>query len=209
MTKRGRHRSRRQRSRIQRTFQTRTPTRGNTPAILSVSLLANDPGRSHHRRVTLAAPTATEPTTADQTATDKLYEGMFLLDSGRFATDSKGATDQLTGMIEKCVAALVAHRSVAGRAAGLRHQRASQRLALSDLFQDEGWRRHSRLDPRLQAERLGVAARRDPASAGHVRRRWVQATLRRMAPARGRSGRRAGPWPRQGPRRTRRSGPRP
>jgi small subunit ribosomal protein S6 len=60
--------------------------------------------------VTLAAPTATEPTTADHTATDKLYEGMFLLDSGRFATDSKGATDQLIGMIEKCGGTLVAHR---------------------------------------------------------------------------------------------------
>jgi small subunit ribosomal protein S6 len=58
----------------------------------------------------LAAPTATEQTAANITAADKLYEGMFLLDSGRFATDSKGATDQITGMIEKCGGTLVAHR---------------------------------------------------------------------------------------------------
>jgi small subunit ribosomal protein S6 len=58
----------------------------------------------------LAAPTVTEQTTADQTATHKLYEGMFLLDSGRFATDAKAATDQITGMIEKCGGTLVAHR---------------------------------------------------------------------------------------------------
>jgi small subunit ribosomal protein S6 len=62
------------------------------------------------RRVTLAAPTVTEQTPADATATHKLYEGMFLLDSGRFATDSKAATDQITGMIEKCGGTLVAHR---------------------------------------------------------------------------------------------------
>ena len=41
---------------------------------------------------------------------EKLYEGMFLLDSGRFATDSKGAADQITGMIEKCGGTIVAHR---------------------------------------------------------------------------------------------------
>ncbi|HXY33488.1 MAG TPA: 30S ribosomal protein S6 [Planctomycetaceae bacterium] len=52
---------------------------------------------------------ATEQAT-DKTATHKLYEGMFLLDSGRFATDAKGATDQITGMIEKCGGTLVAHR---------------------------------------------------------------------------------------------------
>jgi small subunit ribosomal protein S6 len=60
--------------------------------------------------MTLAAPTATEQAAADKTATHKLYEGMFLLDSGRFATDAKGATDQIIGMIEKCGGTLVAHR---------------------------------------------------------------------------------------------------
>jgi small subunit ribosomal protein S6 len=52
---------------------------------------------------------STDSNRADRAA-DKLYEGMFLLDSGRFATDSKGATDQITGMIEKCGGTLVAHR---------------------------------------------------------------------------------------------------
>jgi small subunit ribosomal protein S6 len=59
--------------------------------------------------MTLAAPSATEQP-APKTAAHKLYEGMFLLDSSRFATDSKGATDQITGMIEKCGGTLVAHR---------------------------------------------------------------------------------------------------
>jgi small subunit ribosomal protein S6 len=58
--------------------------------------------------MTLAAPTATEQAPAD--TTQKLYEGMFLLDSGRFATDTKGATDQIIGMIEKCGGTIVAHR---------------------------------------------------------------------------------------------------
>jgi small subunit ribosomal protein S6 len=43
-------------------------------------------------------------------AAEKLYEGMFLLDSGRFASDTKGVTDQIVGMIEKCGGTLVAHR---------------------------------------------------------------------------------------------------
>jgi small subunit ribosomal protein S6 len=49
----------------------------------------------------------------EQTATvtrEKLYEGMFLVDSGRFATDSKGASDQIVGMLEKCGGKVVAHR---------------------------------------------------------------------------------------------------
>jgi small subunit ribosomal protein S6 len=58
----------------------------------------------------LAAPTATEQTSASPTTTLKLYEGMFLLDGGRFATDAKGVTDQITGMLEKCGGTLVAHR---------------------------------------------------------------------------------------------------
>lgn len=44
------------------------------------------------------------------TASEKLYEGMFLLDSGRFATDSKGVADQIIAMIEKCGGSIVAHR---------------------------------------------------------------------------------------------------
>ncbi len=57
----------------------------------------------------MAAPAATEQA-ADKTAAHKLYEGMFLLDSSRFATDAKGSTDAITGMIEKCGGAIVAHR---------------------------------------------------------------------------------------------------
>jgi len=57
----------------------------------------------------LAAPAATEQA-ADKTAAHKLYEGMFLLDSSRFATDAKGSTDSITGMIEKCGGTIVAHR---------------------------------------------------------------------------------------------------
>src|SRR5579863_7458772 len=43
-------------------------------------------------------------------AAEKLYESMFLLDSGRFAADSKGVSDQIVGLIEKCGGTLVAHR---------------------------------------------------------------------------------------------------
>jgi small subunit ribosomal protein S6 len=62
------------------------------------------------RRQKLAESTATEQTTTVPKPGEKLYEGMFLLDSGRFATDIKGCTDQVIGMIEKCGGALVAHR---------------------------------------------------------------------------------------------------
>lgn len=51
-----------------------------------------------------------ETTVAEKTGTEKLYEGMFLLDSGRFATDAKGAADQILGMLEKCGGSIVAHR---------------------------------------------------------------------------------------------------
>ncbi len=52
-----------------------------------------------------------ETTVAEKTAApEKLYEGMFLLDSGRFATDAKGSADQILGMIEKCGGSIVAHR---------------------------------------------------------------------------------------------------
>jgi len=52
----------------------------------------------------------TETTVAEKTTTEKLYEGMFLLDSGRFATDAKGSGDQILGMIQKAGGSIVAHR---------------------------------------------------------------------------------------------------
>jgi small subunit ribosomal protein S6 len=51
-----------------------------------------------------------ETTVADKTTTEKLYEGMFLLDSGRFATDVKGSADQILAMIQKFGGNIVAHR---------------------------------------------------------------------------------------------------
>ncbi len=41
---------------------------------------------------------------------EKLYEGMFLVESGRFATDPEGTAGAITGMIEKAGGTLVAHR---------------------------------------------------------------------------------------------------
>ncbi|QDT66233.1 30S ribosomal protein S6 [Calycomorphotria hydatis] len=38
------------------------------------------------------------------------YEGMFLLDSAKFASDPDGAVADLTGIIEKCEGEIVAHR---------------------------------------------------------------------------------------------------
>jgi small subunit ribosomal protein S6 len=51
-----------------------------------------------------------EKTVAEKTVAEKLYEGMFLLDSGRFATDAKGSADQILAMIQKCGGSIVAHR---------------------------------------------------------------------------------------------------
>ncbi len=53
-----------------------------------------------------------ETTAAEKTAptVEKLYEGMFLLDSGRFATDAKGVGRPDPGMIEKSGGSIVAHR---------------------------------------------------------------------------------------------------
>jgi small subunit ribosomal protein S6 len=51
-----------------------------------------------------------ETTAEAQTQTEKLYEGMFLLDSGRFATDAKGSADQILAMIQKSGGSIVAHR---------------------------------------------------------------------------------------------------
>jgi small subunit ribosomal protein S6 len=53
-------------------------------------------------------PETTVPETT--VVVEKLYEGMFLLESGRFATDSKGSSDQVVGMIEKAGGTIVAHR---------------------------------------------------------------------------------------------------
>jgi small subunit ribosomal protein S6 len=44
------------------------------------------------------------------TATDSLYEGMFLVDSGKFASDPDGVTRQILGILEKSGASIVAHR---------------------------------------------------------------------------------------------------
>ncbi len=49
-------------------------------------------------------------TWGELTVPEKMYEGMFLLDSGRFATDSKAASDQIVGMIKKCGGEVVSHR---------------------------------------------------------------------------------------------------
>ena len=38
------------------------------------------------------------------------YEGMFLIHSGRFASDSDGVTQELMEILEKCEAEVVAHR---------------------------------------------------------------------------------------------------
>ncbi len=51
-----------------------------------------------------------EATVSETTGTVKLYEGMFLLDSGRFATDPKAAADQILGILQKCGGTVVAHR---------------------------------------------------------------------------------------------------
>lgn len=42
--------------------------------------------------------------------TEKLYEGMFLLDSSKFASDPEGVTSHLMGILEKAGASAVAHR---------------------------------------------------------------------------------------------------
>lgn len=41
---------------------------------------------------------------------ENLYEGMFLVESGRFAADPDGTAQNITGMIEKAGGTLVAHR---------------------------------------------------------------------------------------------------
>jgi small subunit ribosomal protein S6 len=45
------------------------------------------------------------------TETTNYYEGMFLIHSGRFASDSEGVTQELMGILEKCEAEVVAHRA--------------------------------------------------------------------------------------------------
>lgn len=41
---------------------------------------------------------------------EQLYEGMFLVDSGRYASDPEGVTGELIGLLEKVGATVVAHR---------------------------------------------------------------------------------------------------
>jgi small subunit ribosomal protein S6 len=40
----------------------------------------------------------------------KMYEGMFLVDSGKFATDPDGVTNHILGILQKVGAEIVAHR---------------------------------------------------------------------------------------------------
>ena len=42
---------------------------------------------------------------------ENLYEGMFLLDSGKFAADHDGVSNQLVGMLEKAGGKVSAHRA--------------------------------------------------------------------------------------------------
>ena len=50
--------------------------------------------------------------TATETETEKqvLYEGMFLVDSNKFANDSEGVTQAILDVIEKCGGTVVVHR---------------------------------------------------------------------------------------------------
>ena len=41
---------------------------------------------------------------------EKLYEGMFLLNSGKYASDPDGVSNQVVGILEKAGATVVAHR---------------------------------------------------------------------------------------------------
>lgn len=41
---------------------------------------------------------------------ENLYEGMFLVDSARFASDSDSTTNEILGLLEKAEATVVAHR---------------------------------------------------------------------------------------------------
>ncbi len=49
-------------------------------------------------------------TSAGTTSAEKLYEGMFLLESGKFASDPEGATQRILDILEKAGATVVAHR---------------------------------------------------------------------------------------------------
>ena len=64
------------------------------------------------------------------TTTEKLYEGMFLLDSSKFASDPDGVTAHLLGIVEKAGGSVVAHRpwqdgklayEIAGRRKGMHY----------------------------------------------------------------------------------------
>jgi small subunit ribosomal protein S6 len=48
--------------------------------------------------------------TSEKPVKQNLYEGMFLVDSGKFAMDSAGITEAILGVLEKGGATIVAHR---------------------------------------------------------------------------------------------------
>lgn len=85
---------------------------------------------------------------------DNLYEGMFLLDSGQFASDPDGLAQNVTDMLEKAGGTLVAQRpwqdgrlayEIAGRRKGLHY------LAYFRLEPDKitGLNRSCRLNDRI------------------------------------------------------------
>jgi len=47
---------------------------------------------------------------AREEKSEKLYEGMFLLNSGKYAADPDGVSNQVVGILEKAGATVVAHR---------------------------------------------------------------------------------------------------
>ncbi|HUG92669.1 MAG TPA: 30S ribosomal protein S6 [Planctomycetaceae bacterium] len=53
---------------------------------------------------------ATSTAAATAAETEHLYEGMFLLDSGKFAADAEGLSAQLVALLEKAGGEVTAHR---------------------------------------------------------------------------------------------------
>jgi small subunit ribosomal protein S6 len=50
------------------------------------------------------------PEEVEKTVKQNLYEGMFLVDSGRFASDSAGIAESILSVLQKGGATIVAHR---------------------------------------------------------------------------------------------------
>ena len=65
------------------------------------------------------------------TETMNYYEGMFLIHSGRFASDSEGITKELMEILEKCEAEVVAHRPWTEGKLAYEIEKPTQRPALS------------------------------------------------------------------------------